>query len=329
MNQKTLRLTYGAMLIAIFGVILVINRQAGGLLDGMILYILPIPMVAYAVRYGGKASLAVFFCMLFVSILFGSLTATFYGVSAALIGLVYGTCLYHKVDLTRTLLIVVTMTIAVELVNMVVIASLSGISIDQDIHEMQAMYNQIIEQTGMQAPVGLLEEGSLRRLILIGIAFSGAVEGALIFGLTVVVLRKLRIQMPRLTPITDIYPPKWTGFLAGVVWLWYSAALTQQNQIAQGLVSADSQTLLARCVQNDLALAITQTVGMIGYLYLFVFGIVAVSMIITKYITRKKAIVVTLVFLSMFTITIAVLFLGLFYISGTLHDRLLDRRMTI
>lgn len=314
------------MLIAIFAVIMLINRQTGGMLDGVMLFVLPIPIVAYAVRYGGKASLAVFFCMIFVSILFGSLSAVFYGVSAALIGLVYGTCLYHKVDMTKTLILVMMLTIVVELMNLVVVAGLYGIGLDEDVQQMQLMFNQMVEQTGIQMPDSILEEGSLRRLLLITMAFSGAIEGALIYGLTIVVLRKLRIPVQRLTPFTEIYPPKWTGLAAGAAWLWYASTLSQQSAMAQGLVSANANSLAARCVQNDLAMGITQVVGMVGYLYLFVFGVMALSLVIARYITRRKGIMILLTFLAMFMVTILVLFLGILYISGSLHDRLLGRR---
>lgn len=328
MNQKTLRITYGAMLIAIFGVIMLLNRQTGGLFDSVTLFILPIPIVAYAVKYGGKASLAVFFCMVVVAIWFGSLTSTFYGISAALIGLVYGTCLYRKVDMTKTVILVVVLTIAVELVDMVILAQLSGIGLDQDIQEMQRMFNEIAAQSGMTFPESILEEGSLMRLMLVSIAFAGALEGFVICGLTVVILRKLRIPVQRMSPITDIYPPKWTGLAAAAAWLWYSATVTQQSAISQGLVDSTADTLLNRCVQNDLALSITQVVGMIGYLYLLIFGIIALSMIITKYLTRNKLLIVLFVFAAIFMLVMVVMIIGVLYISGSLHDRLLGRQMS-
>ena len=57
MNQKTLKITYGAMIVALFGVLLLINRQTGGMFEGIMMFLLPIPMVAYAARYGWKTSI--------------------------------------------------------------------------------------------------------------------------------------------------------------------------------------------------------------------------------------------------------------------------------
>ena len=41
MNTKTQELTYGAMIVAIFGVLLLINRQTGGFLEGVFMFIFP------------------------------------------------------------------------------------------------------------------------------------------------------------------------------------------------------------------------------------------------------------------------------------------------
>lgn len=325
MNEKTLRITYGAMLIAIFGVIMMINRQMGGMLDVVILFVLPIPIVAYAVRYGGKASVAVFVCMAFIAFLLGGLTSMFYGVSAAFIGLIYGTCLYHKTDMTKTLLLVLVMTMAVELIDVVLIAAVSGIGLEVEIEQMQIMFTQMTEQAGVQFPEALVEEGSLRRLFLVAVAFSGAMEGFCIYGITIIVLRRLRIPVQRLTPFSQMYPPKWTGFAALAAWFWYATVLSQQNAVARGLVDGTADTFLNRCTNNAYALAATQVIGMIGYFYLLVFGIIAISAIIGRYLTRNKVIVVLLVFMAMFMAPMLLMIIAAWYISGSLHDRLIGR----
>ena len=56
-DSRTQELTYGAMLIAVFGVILVLNRQTAGLFEELIFFILPIPMTIFTIRYGRKDSL--------------------------------------------------------------------------------------------------------------------------------------------------------------------------------------------------------------------------------------------------------------------------------
>ena len=104
-NRNTIRITTGAMIIALFTLLLLMNRQTGGLFEEMFIYILPIPMVIYAAKYGWKSGLLVFAGMAVFSFFFGNFASIFYSISSALLGLVFGTCLYYKRDMTKTMFV--------------------------------------------------------------------------------------------------------------------------------------------------------------------------------------------------------------------------------
>ena len=95
MNENTQKLTFGALLVAIFGVMLLLNRQTGGMLEETFLFLFPIPMVAFSARYGWKDSLPVFACTVLISIFCGIFTSAFYAVTQSFIGVVYGLSLIH------------------------------------------------------------------------------------------------------------------------------------------------------------------------------------------------------------------------------------------
>ena len=111
------------MLVAVFGVFLLINRYTGGFMEGVLSYVLPIPIAAYTV------------CL--IAFIFGTFTSIFYAVSAAFIGFVLGDRLYHKADLNRTLLLTMLLAMLSELISILVIAQLTGVSIDADVKEFQ------------------------------------------------------------------------------------------------------------------------------------------------------------------------------------------------
>ena len=54
MDSKTLKITTGAMIVAIFAILLLLNRQTAGFFEELFVYLLPIPMVAYSAKYGGN-----------------------------------------------------------------------------------------------------------------------------------------------------------------------------------------------------------------------------------------------------------------------------------
>ncbi len=75
------------MFIAIFTMLLIINRQTGMMLEGVIMYILPIPLAAYCTYYSWKSGLPVMAAMIFMSVLFGDPLTIFYAITECLLGL--------------------------------------------------------------------------------------------------------------------------------------------------------------------------------------------------------------------------------------------------
>ena len=57
MRNDTRKITEGAMMCALVGLVLFINRQLGGMIEYTIYWILSFPILIYTVRYGWKAAL--------------------------------------------------------------------------------------------------------------------------------------------------------------------------------------------------------------------------------------------------------------------------------
>ena len=142
MNSHTQKLTFGAMLIAVFGVLILLNRQTGGLFEEAFVYIFPLPMTAYAAKYGLRSGVPVFIGMVMITLFCGSFTAIFYAITAALLGLAFGACLHHHVDTTRTMILVMILAAVFNLLSTIVLASLFGYDLNREIAEMQSMMSQ-------------------------------------------------------------------------------------------------------------------------------------------------------------------------------------------
>ena len=152
MNENTQKLTFGALLVAVFGVLLVLNRQTGGMLEETFIFLFPIPMVAFSAKYGLRDSLPVFVCTILISIFCGIFTSAFYAVAQSFIGMVYGSCIHAKRDTTRTMLLVMALSVVSNLLSSVVLASLFGINLQEDIKLMQDSMNEAIAKFGANMP---------------------------------------------------------------------------------------------------------------------------------------------------------------------------------
>ena len=228
-NSYALKITTGAMILAIFAILLLINRQTGAFFEEFFIYLLPIPMVAYASRYGLKSSLPVFVGMLAFSFFFGTITTFFYAGTAALLGMIFGTRIYHKRDLTQTMLIVMVLSTVFNVLSTIALASVFGYDLVREVNEMQDMMGQVVSQTGAdpQAYAPLLEGGYIKQLIVISAVIFGMVQGYIIYVLSLLILKRLRFQVPKARPITLLYPPKWTGFAAIILFFIGFRSFTQ------------------------------------------------------------------------------------------------------
>ena len=306
MNTKTQELTYGAMIVAIFGVLLLINRQTGGFLEGIFMFIFPIPMVAFSAKYGWKDSLPVFVCTVLLSFLFGTFTAIFYAIAESFIGMVYGSCIKAERDMNRTLVLVVALSAIAELLCSVALASLFGIDINQDIMAMQEGMNQAFEQAGMDTATGILSYDYLCRMYVISMGFMGAMQGLIVYYLSLVILRKLRYPIKKPQPLTQYYPSKISGFIAAFLVFVYIYSF-------------------AKPFANPTVQDIAQSAGICGVIYLIFFGYIALLMVCRCYLRLPRVVGIILTLLITFTISYIPIVAGYIYISGNLHYAIDDR----
>ena len=232
MNENTQKLTFGALLVAVFGVLLLLNRQTGGMLEETFLFLFPIPMVAFSARYGWKDSLPVFVCTVLISIFCGIFTSAFYAATQSFIGVVYGSCLHAKRDSNKTMLLVMALSTISNLLSTIVLAALFGFDLQEDIEMMQTMMHQAIEKAGtnmtpeqMQALDRVLQPDTLLRMLIVSVIFMGVVQGFIVCQLSLLILRRLRFQIQKPAPIISYYPPRWTGFIALVLYWFYGSTL--------------------------------------------------------------------------------------------------------
>ena len=296
------------MIVAIFGVLLLVNRQTGGMFEGFFMFIFPIPMVAFSAKYGWKDSLAVFVCTILIAFLFGTFTGIFYAVSMSFIGMVYGSCIYSQRDMNRTLILIMILSAAAELLCTVALAAVAGFDLNADIMAMQDAMNQVFEQAGVDVTSGILTYDYLRRMYIVTTGFVGALEGLIVYYLSYAILKKLRYPIRKPQPLTSYYPSKISGVIALILIFVYAYSV-------------------ARPFSNPTAQNILQSAGMCGVIYLIFFGFIALIMVCSVYLHLPRAVGVILTLFLTMAISYIPMLAGYLYISGNLH-RMLDARLS-
>lgn len=313
MNIKTRKLTFGAMVVAIFGVMLLLNRQSGGIFSELFLFVLPIPMVAYSALYGWKSSLPVFFCMVLMSFFCGDYSSFFYAICEAFTGLVFGTCLNQKQDAGKTMILLMVIQAAVEVISGVVLAGLFGMDLNTEITQLQkTMVDAVTESAKLQgadadqmvsAVTTMFSTDFLFRLYVISMVILGVLQGFVIYELSLIILRRLRFPVQKPKPVSTFYPAKWTGLLAFGCFLLY-------------------MTTSARPFANETVQNIAQTAGICGYLYLVAFGLIGAQQYLSRVLGWAKVLSAVIPFLLVFIMPLVLMFIGFSYVSLSLHDRI-------
>ena len=308
MNSRTQEMTFGAMLIAVFGVLLVLNRQTGGLFEEMFFFILPLPMTVFSMKYGIKDSITVYACMILLSVFLGTLYTLFYVVTEALLGVILGTCLRKKVDLNHIQILVIFLSAVFSVLGSVVLISLFGVSLNAELEEMQNMITNAFLRSGFDQSVieQVLSYASLKRLYILSMVLLGIIQGFVIFRLSLVILKKLRLNVPQPQPVGLYYPPVWSGYAALFLFSLYIYSMSHP-------------------FGNDTVQNIAQTAGLCGYLYLVCFGWIAFSMLIKQLIPGAGGRLIAIIGGLFLLLAMPFIFLvfGFLYIIPDFHSYLL------
>lgn len=318
MNENTQKLTFGALLVAVFGVLLLLNRQTGGMLEETFIFLFPIPMVAFSARYGWKDSLPVFVSTMLISIFCGIFTSAFYAVAQSFIGMVYGSCLHAKRDSTRTMLLVMGLSVISNLLSGIFLAALFGINLQDDIAAMQEGMEQVIERmsTSMSpeqaiAIRSMLQPGTLMRMLIVSLVFTGIMEGFIVCQLSLLILRRLRFPIQKPAPLASYYPPRWTGVIALLLFLFYGSTFTMPQMTGR----------------EEIIRAVGQIASLCAYLYLLCFGYIALLFLLRAYGPSSRLINMLLAILIFCILPQGMMLLGFFYISTGFHDWVVGKMM--
>lgn len=306
MNKKSLKITTGAMVTAIFGVLLLLNRQTGGLFQEVFLFIYPIPMVAYAALYGVKSGIPALGAMTLLSFLLGDFTTVFYAITQAFVGLVFGGCLYHKVDMTKVLFVVMLLSAVASVLNIILLEFLSGVDLNQEVEEMQTMMNWMFDQANVVVPEIMRTANYLKQILVVSVILVGVVQGFIVYEISLLILRRLRFPVQKPKSVFLYVPPKWTGYGALLAFFLYNTGVTRpfENELLQN-------TLLV--------------VGIFGYLYLLCFGFIGILLILKVRFPRIGILGFFICLLGLFMFPIVELVAGFIYIVGQYHSYLAEQ----
>ena len=305
MNSDVRRLTDGAMMAAIIGVILLIDRQMAGTLSSMLLFMFPLPMVFFSAKYGMKNSWAVFAAVVLLTAIVGTPQSLFYVGTEALIGIIYGSGVRDGIDNRKLLLRTLIPAAMIEVLAMLVFAAFFGYDPAAELTEYQNIISGMMSSSGMALPSTINLASYLKTILILSTILTGILEGFITHVMSRFMLKRLRMSVPKSQPVEYYFPPKLMGYagMACLMMYYYS---------------------LMRPVDNEILQMFMQGVGFSGIIYLLVFGIIGIRVILKlRYPGLFRYSGLLLFLLVMFSMW-AVAITGFLYITTDMHRSLME-----
>lgn len=126
MKKQVRTVTEGAMMLALVGLFLYINRLTGHALDGILSFLMPLPAIFYIAKYGIKQGFVLSGAMALLGLLLADFISLFYVITAIVVGVTYGYGIHRNKD-NGWLLIWTTVVTAISFfIEMVLLAGFFG-----------------------------------------------------------------------------------------------------------------------------------------------------------------------------------------------------------
>lgn len=211
--MNTRSITQGALTIAMSAVLLLISRQFPGILDVLIAWVLPLPLILYGARFKPSQMWVVFFSTLLLSFLIAPFTSALYFMFYFLHGALFGVGLQLKWSRQQLFISSMGSMLLVTLFSVGLFSNLFGYNLIGEYQVVLSQLSNMLAQTGVAVPRGV----DIARIALISMitsyVFVVIVEGFLVYLMALILVARLKIS-----PI----PPKTTNrfqlpFFGGVI----------------------------------------------------------------------------------------------------------------
>ena len=308
MNNNVRKLTDGAMMTAIVGVLLLINRQFGGLFEESFLFLFPLPMVFYSAKYGMKDSWLTFVAIILLTIVLGTPQTLFYVASESLIGLIYGSGIYKGSDTRKLVLLTMLISVIANIFSTIIYAQFFGYNIVEEMKEIQNVLVSTFESQGVSIPSTINLSNFIFTALIVATIMTGVMQAFITHVLARILLKRMNFKIEPATPAWKYFPPLWSGYLAfaGACAYFYC---------------------VARPLPNELLNSAMIGLGMCGVLYLIVYGYIAIIVYARLNMPKYRFFAVLFALFLIVSMPMVMITIGFLYITTSWHKRMLEDKL--
>lgn len=302
--NKTKKLTTGAMLLAIFGALMLLDRQFSYFFDVYIVMIIPVVIIIYSAMYDIKDGGILSVCLLILTFIIGSGSFNYlcYVPLGIIVGLGYSYFLKRNVSKQVLLLASIVLYTIGEIIIAFIVMPIFGINLAEQVNQLKDVF--ISSSSTMGLDLSMIDLSTILPLaIVFSTIFMGLIEGFLTHIVTLLLLKKFKIKDIDNRNLVPLEP---------------SLTLTYICIVLVFLMMVSSR-YLTTLINNETIKYILLSAGMIGFIILCYFGYIFSIIFLKIRYQKNMALLVILAVFLLFPFSLFVLMIiGFLYGSGPL-----------
>lgn len=216
MNNQTKRITEGAMMVALVGAMLFVNRQFANMIEFLMYWILTFPILIYTAKYGVRYGIVTSVCMLLLSFMISSPTTIFYLFCCVVVGVVYGEGVRRKWKNGTLLTLTGIFTLISYVLTTIVFATIFGYDPSEDVEMVQTLmqfFNVDLGVVNMNQIVGAV--------VVITAVVMSVLQTICIHLLSHLLMQRLKIETMPMKSLFDIHVPRYWGIIIIIIWILF------------------------------------------------------------------------------------------------------------
>ncbi|MGI6509906.1 MAG: DUF2232 domain-containing protein [Erysipelotrichaceae bacterium] len=307
-------ITYGALFCALVGVLVYINRLLANGLELYFFWIIPIVVIIYIVKFDVKQAIVMNVAMLLMTMIIAGpiSTSAFYVLGSVIAGTVYGAGLIKQKSATFLISSVVVVSLVMMFISYFVFAKFFGYDLLAEMDFMKETMTVLIDRmakgdAGVASTLmSIFDNNALFSIIIISSVLSALLEGFLVHSIAFIVLRRLKMTIPPMKSVSELYAPLWLKLVV-LMGLAGNILMNQFPAVGQ---------------YKNLIFPIT----VIAYIVCFMFGYILISTLIAIRVpdARKRASLAVIVLLLSLFLSVLVIGVGIFDIFTSFRKTLIE-----
>lgn len=232
MNNQTRRLSEGAMMVAMLGIMLFVNRQFANMIEFFMYWVLTFPILIYTAKYGMKYGALTALCMMLLSFMISSFTTIFYLFCCVITGLIYGEGVRRRWKNGWLLLLTGLFTFISYVITTIVLASVFGYDPKEDV-ELVRMLLQFVNISSSSVNMQYL----VPAIVVMSAVLMSVLQTICIHLLAHILMQRLKIEAREMTSLFDLHVPKYMGIIIIIIWILFLARnVLKLNQEVSGIL---------------------------------------------------------------------------------------------